>query len=148
LKNHFGEEYVILCDEVVKEEDRIKGMVEMRLGSCLDALERDHGYFDCSISNLSKIVMTVIVHILMLIGNRKTPVKNLKILFSDAIGSNTSGQTSYKDEFKDVTITINPKLVAGPFDLIGTTLHEVAHLVSLPRPGHTIETFYKYYIWL
>jgi len=81
LKDHFGEEYVILCDEVVKEEDRIKGMVEMRLGSCLDALERDHGYLDCSISNLNKIVMTVIVHILMLIGNRKTPVKILDIIF-------------------------------------------------------------------
>lgn len=37
------------------------------------------------ISKLNHIVMTVIVHIFMLIGNRKTPVKNLKILFSDAL---------------------------------------------------------------
>lgn len=92
--------------------------------------------------------MTVIVHIFMLIGNRKTPVKNLKILFSDAIGNNTLGQTSYDEEFKDVTITINPKLVVGPFDLLGTILHEVAHLVSFLPAGHRIETFYKYYICL
>lgn len=68
MKVHYNDIYLVITEK----EENSGGSVEMRLGQCLKALERDND----DIFYMNTIVITILIYILSRIGNRKTPCQN------------------------------------------------------------------------
>jgi hypothetical protein len=52
------------------------------------------------------------------------------------------------NNYKHVHITFDLGKSRGFVDLLGTLLHELSNVISIPHCGHTTGNFLKYFIWL
>ena len=61
VKDHYNDIYLVITER----DENSGGSVEMRLGWCLTALERDddNDIFDNSVSNMNMIVITILIFI-------------------------------------------------------------------------------------
>ena len=121
----------------------------MRVGNCLNCDERDNhrGLFD--VNGARMIVLPLLMYILGIINERRTPVRMLELYFYYDDNDTVCGKTEFKRlDLRTGKVYFNLCKIRGLFQLVGCLLHELSHVLVVPNYSHDVQGFYKHFICL